>query len=493
MAFSFLQEIRPTQAVAILFGLWLGIMLVRRRINNLLVRLLSLLLLTVLVISTWRLSVYWQILPLWVAALAGCFAAWKPPATRLPVRWMGMLVICGAAGSAAGLAILPLFSLPAPTGHYRIGTRVVHLTDWTQSDNSFPSHHRELMVQVWYPATPSGGRLAAYRRWRETSWLSSYDAVLKTHSYEDAPMAANGAPFPIVLFNPAWEGDRTQNTFQAEDLASHGFVVIAIDHTHNSMPVAFPDGQILFSTEPRSVSDLSGETFAQQMTFADAEMNREVRDDEFVLSAFAAFHARHGASAPWTGKLDFAHIGALGHSFGGAVSIALCERDPRVKSAINMDGWIFGALQPEDPHKPLMVMYDSGWPFNQQAVQQERASSDPGDVLDVFDLDELTRLLPQSGGYILGFPGTGHMNFTDRALYSPFHHLTDCGPANPMMVHRIINAYTTAFFAETLRGEHEELLHRASPLPGSYVEAWSSGALDAKRRGVSRASSLGES
>jgi dienelactone hydrolase len=483
MAFSLLQEIRPTQAVGILCGLWLGILLVRRRISSKMVRLVSLLLLVVLVVSTWRLSLYWQILPLWIAALAGFFAAWKAPTMKSLVRWMGTLVICGAACSATGLAVLPLFSLPRPTGNYRIGTRIVHLTDWTQADNSFPSHHRELMVQVWYPALPSGEQLAAYRRWRETTWLSSYDAVLKTHSYENAPMAAEGTPFSIVLFNPAWEGERTQNTFQAEDLASHGFVVIAIDHTHNSMPVAFPDGQILFSTESRSVSDLSGETFAQQMAFADAELNREVRDDEFVLSAFAAFDADRDSSDPWSGKLDFTHVGALGHSFGGAVSIALCERDPRVKSAINMDGWIFGALQPEDTHKPLMVMYDSGWPFNQQVVKQERASRDPSDVLDILDLDKLTQLLPQSGGYILGFPDTGHMNFTDRALYSPFEYFTDCGPANPMVVHKTINAYTTAFFEETLRGKHEELLHRASPLPGTYVEAWSAGALDAKRRG----------
>jgi hypothetical protein len=77
------------------------------------------------------------------------------------------------------------------------------------------------MVQVWYPAEFSGAPLAPYRRWDEVTKLSSYVGVLKTHSHRDAPVSKGGALFPVLIFNPAWKNQRTQNTFQTEDLASH--------------------------------------------------------------------------------------------------------------------------------------------------------------------------------------------------------------------------------------------------------------------------------
>ena len=82
---------------------------------------------------------------------------------------------------------------------------------------------------------------------QETTPLSSYQSVLWTHARLEGPIASHGHPFPVLLFNPAWTGRRTQNTFLAEELASHGYIVAGIDHTYNSGPVAFPDGRVVNS------------------------------------------------------------------------------------------------------------------------------------------------------------------------------------------------------------------------------------------------------
>ena len=37
--------------------------------------------------------------------------------------------------------------------------------------------------------------------------------------------------FPVLIFAPSWTGRRNQNTVQAEELASHGFVVVGIETT----------------------------------------------------------------------------------------------------------------------------------------------------------------------------------------------------------------------------------------------------------------------
>ena len=134
---------------------------------------------------------------------------------------------------------LPMFRFAPLTGPYKTATSVFNMIDSSREDKT-PNGHRELMVQLWYPAEPSRKPLASYRRPPETTRISSYQCVLKTSSRLDAPLAKTGRPFPILLFNPAWNGRRTQNTFLVEELASHGFVVAAIDHTHNSEPVAFP-------------------------------------------------------------------------------------------------------------------------------------------------------------------------------------------------------------------------------------------------------------
>ena len=123
------------------------------------------------------------------------------------------------------------------------------------------------MVQIWYPATPDHQPLASYRRRRETTLLSSYMAVLKTHSYTDAAVATVGAPFPVLLFNPAWAGHRTQNTYQVEDLASHGFIVVGVDHTYNSGPLAFPDGRVIGPTDTHDIAGFQNTTVAQQYAF----------------------------------------------------------------------------------------------------------------------------------------------------------------------------------------------------------------------------------
>lgn len=424
-----------------------------------------------LVVHTWLLNVYWQIAPAYLATLLITFAAfqalrWSAPA----LRTAGASALVLLLGSIACLIVLPLFQLPKPTGPYAVGTCILHVVDPSRPDASFPSGHRELMVQVWYPTQARKGPLADYRRWKETTLLSSYDAVLKTHSRLNAPMARGTQPFPLLLFNPGWGGPRTQNTFQTEDLASHGFVVAAIDHTHNSAPVAFPDGQVLGSSEPHAIDDFTGLTLDQSIAFGVAELNTQTNDDLVVLNLLS--RKAHDPHDPWFGLLDTDHTGAFGHSFGGAVAIEACFRDPRILAAMNMDGSMFGRIERGPLNKPLMVMYDSDWPFMQKDVDAERHSTRYEDVLDIRDLKSIMRSFEASGGYLIGIKGTKHMNFSDRSLYSPFGSLTDSGTINPAYADAVINRYTLAFFSHTLRGTKEPLLHEKSPFDAVDFRAW---------------------
>jgi hypothetical protein len=45
-----------------------------------------------------------------------------------------------------------------------------------------------------------------------------------------------------------------------------------------------------------------------------------------------------------TNQVDWSTMGAMGHSTGGLVAIAACERDPRLRACINRDG---GLVSPD--------------------------------------------------------------------------------------------------------------------------------------------------
>lgn len=369
------------------------------------------------------------------------------------------------------LIVLPLFRLPAPSGPYIVGTRILCLVDSSRADHSFPSGHRELMVQVWYPAADAAQPVASYRRWKETTLLSSYDAFLKTHSHLNAPVASHEVPYPVLLFNPAWGGSRTQNTYQTEFLASHGYIVIAIDHTHNSSLVAFPNGQVVKAAPVQAIDDFTNSTFDKQKTIAEHELDTQAKDDIFVLNSFAAMN--ENPHSPWFHSLDMNRVGAFGHSFGGATSIEACFRDPRIDAAMNMDGWIYGHIATSALDKPLFVMYEQGWPPDTQAYIEEAKSTQPYARTDIWDLHNLRRTMTEQGGYVLTLDHTRHMNFSDRSLYSPIRKLTDSGSMNPILAHSIINQYTLAFFDHVLKGRPEALLNPAhQPLADASFKEW---------------------
>ena len=123
-------------------------------------------------------GMHWQMAPAYAGVLlfAVTFAV-RGRITRYVIAGAMLLL---AAGSCVLSAFLPMFRLPAPTGPYLIGTQILYLV------NDHPPAHtvlrkdgtRELMIQVWYPASASNAARAPYRRLSETTPLSSYQSLI---------------------------------------------------------------------------------------------------------------------------------------------------------------------------------------------------------------------------------------------------------------------------------------------------------------------------
>ncbi len=327
----------------------------------------------------------------------------------------------------------------------------VHLVDRSRREtySSNPSAVRELNVQFWYPTEAKTGIHAPYRRPSETTLLSMYQAVTLTQAFEDAAVAAPHGENPVVIFNHAWNGLRTQDTFETIDLASHGFVVASIDHTYNAMRTTFPEGRVIVA-QSGDLDDFSRETAERLFERANVELRLESADDSFVLDTLQQWNA--DPSSAFHGKVDASRVAAIGHSFGGAVAIQAAISDDRVRAAVNMDGWTFGDFTSSGLRKPLLQLFsDEPYP-----TASELASSDPTvrgkACFDGILLESLQASLQKNGGYLLAWRGTKHMDFSDRPLFSPFHKLTSSGVNDWRETASDIRTYTLRFLQRTLLG-----------------------------------------
>ena len=218
----------------------------------------------------------WQMVPAYALSLVFLLIwlveQFRPhPSTRRPTlslaafRAVAMLGLAALAVSFALPLLVPVFRLPPPTGPHPVGTVTFHWVDSTRPEviTDEPEDRRELMVQVWYPAKPAAEaepapyvvhpeKLEALARILGLPpFTFSHLNYVNTGARSSAP-AAGGRPYPVLLFAHGRGGFRQHNTAQIQDLASHGYVVAAIEQPYVASGVVFPDGRIA-PLDPRMV------------------------------------------------------------------------------------------------------------------------------------------------------------------------------------------------------------------------------------------------
>lgn len=306
--------------------------------------------------------------------------AWVNLAAASVVALAGC-VLAGASGVS-----LALVRAPRPTGPWAVGTATMRLAGSSPAATT---------ARLWYPAAPgTRGRRAPYNERASGSLRARLvNAVVATNAVASAPVAPGR--FPVIVYVPGWGGARESNSAQAENLASHGYVVVARDD-------AFPEAPFDFSSSA-----------ARDATVARA--NRKVaaaaRDVSAVLDALAR-NAADDAS-PFAGRLDTTRVGILGFSFGGAVAAEAARHDPRVVAAVDLDGWLFGdALRDGVPRAFLLLgtALDTPSPNYGSGAARE--------LVAAFDRDNTERTfagMRRYGGAFVTMDGTDHDNFTDAA------------------------------------------------------------------------------
>lgn len=346
-------------------------------------------------------------------------------------------------------------------GPYQTGTREQLWIDTRRDETatSDPNDKRHLMIQIWYPADVADGQPRAryvlsrqlYPKDEDAKWLDDAKAVLTT-SVLNAPLARRDGPFPVLLYNPGGYHPPFSATFQTEYLASHGYVVVAIGHTGLTRIERFPDGYVYSPDHDRSeVTDEESKGWSEVRWFQ-TQLDRyvrllmpvHVRDIGFVLDRLAGMNAEQGGE--FYRRLDLEHVGSLGWSLGGALSLQASRDEPRVKAAVNLDGWLYTDVADTGTQRPVMQMHgDENYFFR----MPERTAAER----------ELSRLASmRSWGfyarssadwYDVGLQRATHGHFSDRSLFEP----AESELMHPRLAHEIVNRLTLEFFDKYLRGK----------------------------------------
>jgi predicted dienelactone hydrolase len=157
----------------------------------------------------------------------------------------------------------------------------------TKSEGPIARSDRELTLEIWYPAALAPGQ----RPGGEYQVMTRDPKVLTTlhgRAVRDGQPATDGAPFPLVILSHGYPGNRFLLAHLGENLASKGYVVVAIDHRDS--------------------------TYDDVKDFASTLYNRP-HDQLFVLHEMARLGK--GSASFLAGVVDADHTGIVGYSMGG--------------------------------------------------------------------------------------------------------------------------------------------------------------------------------
>jgi len=349
----------------------------------------------------------------------------------------------------AGLFLIPAFiftgykGLPV-SGRYQIGEANAILID---SDRVDPfendGSHREVPVHFYYPVTPEG----------------------------------SAEQFPLVVFSHGAFGYYQSNTSTYMELASNGYVVAALDHPHHAFFTEDTDRKMItvdqdFLKEALEMSGEGSEYDNKEETLAIYRRWMDLRTADMSLAVDALIKADRDGEIDESWFLpdydsaaildvlrmtDTSKIGLMGHSMGGATSVALGRERNDIAAVIDIDGTMLSEYTGivdgkftvnEEPYEvPVLefVNWEQTTEFADH-IEEYRAESGAYPNVELIEHAE--------SGFTTTICDTKHMDFTDLPLLSPMlGNMLGSGERDTAEVMTIVNSIVLEFYDCYLKGE----------------------------------------
>lgn len=236
---------------------------------------------------------------------------------------------------------------------------------------------------------------------------------------------------PLVLFSHGAFGYYESNTSTYMELASHGYVVVSLDHPYHSFFTKDTSGNLI-TVNPEFINNvmyINQENVPEEEIFQISMEWLTLReaDMSFVIDSIKEAKRQNtfekeelqGVIA----KIDVEKIGVMGHSLGGAAAVSLGRERDDISAVCDLDGTMLGEqlgiengnyIVDERPYEvPLFVVDNESHHFDRIKVEEGGITYANNIVLE-----------NAKDAYCTYFEGAGHMNYTDLPLFSPF--LANC-------------------------------------------------------------------
>ena len=344
---------------------------------------------------------------------------------RRLIKSLGRLALVAAGGFGLLLGLLWVdhtrkTSLPRPTGSSAVGRTTYVWRDTTQLDPMAPKAgtKRELFAWIWYPAksSPRSQSVDDYLPvpWRAdiqrhsgvllTQFLTRDLSRVRAHAARDAEVSPQHRSYPVILMRAGLAAQTTDYTALAEDLASHGYVVVGFDAPYRTTVVVFPDGRVIERAPQNDADLLSG---PQQERLAKYLVQAWSADMGFALQKLGELNTS-GPSGRFLGRLDMERVGVFGHSLGGATTLQFCHDDSRCKVGIDMDGVPVGRVIADGVTQPFMFLMSDHKGESDSDGSQPEAIRNAG-----ANLHSIYNRLPADRRLMIVIRGAGHYMFSD--------------------------------------------------------------------------------
>ena len=249
--------------------------------------------------------------------------------------------------------------------------------------------------------------------------------------------------FPLIVFSHGAFGYYQSNYSTYAELASNGYVVVALDHPHHAFFTRDSQGEMIivdmeFFEDAMNLGE-SGYKNAED-TFETIKnwMDIRIKDENFVIDSIKNAKESNSLNTDWVTDnsteiinvlsiTDTEKIGLMGHSMGGATAVGLGRIRDDIDAVIDLDGSMLSEIESLDGSEFLYI--DEPYPvpvldfrkeddYNELEQMRLEGISEDDYIYYIADVNSYVIENANNGKSVM-FKNAGHMDFTDLPMFAP--------------------------------------------------------------------------
>ena len=250
--------------------------------------------------------------------------------------------------------------------------------------------------------------------------------------------------FPLVVFSHGAFGYYQSNYSTYAELASNGYIVVALDHPHHAFFTTDTSSNTVivdteFFEDAMNLGNLEYKNADETFETIKNWMEIRTADGNFVLDTIKQAKSNDTLDKNWgtedsdeilsvLSMTDTDKIGFLGHSMGGATAVSLGRERDDIDAVIDLDGSMLseiesyenGEFQYESVPYPLPLL-DFRKEEDYNEMEQMRSDGTYKDNY-MFGIAYVNNYVVENAenAQSVVFKYAGHMDFTDLPMFSPF-------------------------------------------------------------------------